>query len=70
MADFADKASELQAAEIEASLAAAKKATGLARTGRCHNCDEEVEPEQIYCDGECAEEHEYILSRRRANGRR
>lgn len=70
MADAADKAAELQAAEIASSVKAASETTRLARTGKCHNCEDPVGPEQIYCDNECADDHAYMLDRLRANGRR
>ena len=38
--------------------------------GKCYNCGESVEGLRIYCDDECAEEHEWLLSRVKQNGNR
>ena len=58
MADDVDIASEHEAATLAAQIAAARvrRNTGLIPSGACHYCDTPVNPNQLFCDGECASE--------------
>lgn len=35
-------------------------------TGRCHNCDEYLDdPRKLFCDKDCAEDHEKLMRNKR-----
>lgn len=58
MADFADRASELQEQATEEALQRVKDCKPLRRTGRCHNCSEQVEPWETFCDEDCRDDYD------------
>lgn len=61
MADIVDQAEKYHEETLANALALnAKAVKALQPTGRCHFCDEEVEPRLRYCDSDCrdlAERH-------------
>jgi hypothetical protein len=60
-----DIASEREQLERDSLVAAIRKrpSSGLLPCGQCHWCDSAVQGQRIFCDGECADQHE--LMRRR-----
>lgn len=68
MSDLFDVASEVAEANLQASIQRAlaqAPESRLPANGKCHNCDEKVEPTLKYCDGHCRDDHE-IRTRARA----
>jgi hypothetical protein len=70
MANEGDLAAANEQFHLEVSLAQQQNrgAAGLKKKGICHYCSGPVKPEQLFCDEDCAEDHEYERRRRRANG--
>lgn len=66
-ADPVDKASAIEEESRQRAIAAARanaKPTILAK-GSCYNCEEPVEGKKLYCDADCATDHEkYLRSQR------
>lgn len=64
MADEADLANECVAQDLERAMrkqrmeAAALAAALQRRSGRCLNCEEDVEPGKRFCDEDCKEDFE------------
>lgn len=68
--DMLDQAADLVERERAALLAAhlqRVEAARLAPKGVCHNCEYEVEADEVFCDHECKADYEYIQKRREAN---
>ncbi len=69
-ADNLDIASDLQVAEVETRVAAARLSLAKGREIRpkekCHACDEQFETgsKKLFCDGECASFYETYVKRR------
>lgn len=71
-ADPADRASHEEALGLEMALAAARQRLTTARvlpvTGKCHNCDEQLDQGERFCDGDCRDDYDHRMKRRAANG--
>ncbi len=55
--DDADIAGEQEEAMRLEALRKVMAVKPLTYTGYCHNCQEEVEPEKRFCDGECGKDY-------------
>lgn len=55
--DDADRARKFQEQDLQRALDSRPAHSPLPRTGRCHWCDEDVGPEQVYCDQWCESDH-------------
>lgn len=68
MADFGDEASVINEAHLAASIAAQKqRAVKLHPKGRCHYCDEKLDPQSkniIFCDIDCRDDYEHMMKRK------
>jgi len=53
VADDADRAAKQQQEEIDRALATRRDRVGLLYTGRCHNCEENVDVPNRFCDSDC-----------------
>lgn len=58
MADIIDLANDRAEEILEDALKKAKR-EALVPTGRCHNCDETIQPGQRFCDTDCRDDWEY-----------
>ena len=58
MADDADRAQDQIEAELAHARSAAQTKLKLLPMGQCHNCDEPLRGEKLFCDQECAEDFE------------
>lgn len=68
MADDADKAAEIQA-EVNRSAASYRRPeSGVQPEGYCHACGEDIGPGRLFCNGDCADEHERMERQRRNHG--
>lgn len=58
MADPADIAAKLQ--QMHNDLAAAKRRPGpdIRPNGHCHYCGEDILAPKLYCDSDCADDHD------------
>lgn len=60
MSDFVDNSDiieeKLKAQRI-AAIRQQASAQNLPRIGKCHWCDEPVEPVKVFCDADCAHDH-------------
>ncbi|CAA0365262.1 conserved hypothetical protein [Alteromonas alvinellae] len=66
-ADPVDKASAIEEESRQRAIAAARanaKPTLLAK-GSCHNCEEPVEDQKLFCDADCATDYEKYLRAQR-----
>lgn len=70
IADPVDRASHEEQIALDAAIRAAreKKVPQLKAIGRCYNCDEELEGDQRFCDGDCRDDYDHRMNRRRLNG--
>lgn len=67
MADIIDDANEQAELALAFSLRARKPT--LAPTGCCYNCDAELAIDRpLFCDGDCARDHERRTSAKARNG--
>lgn len=69
-ADIYDQASELEAKERDAAIAAVRDTPATPRTGRCHWCDEQIANDGVYCDSACQADHSKALQAAKRNGLR
>lgn len=60
MADIADLAQEDMERDAPYILAASKKPAGPAPCGMCHNCEEPIAPETLFCDPDCRADWERV----------
>ena len=59
MSDIIDEASATEALYLADALARQQKsATRLQHTGKCHWCEADIDT-GIFCDADCAADHEY-----------
>jgi len=56
-----ERAEEAMRLQLEMRLRAITSAQTEPYTGRCLNCDEEIDIARRYCDRDCAEDHELRL---------
>lgn len=68
MADIADIADEMNEHHLAASLAALKKSSIVLRPkGRCHYCDEDLDPDadnKLFCDADCRDDYDKHIARK------
>lgn len=65
-ADPIDKASQIEEESRQRAIAAARANTfKLPAKGQCYNCDEPLEGKKLYCDADCATDHEKYLRAQR-----
>jgi len=67
MADDADRADRLIENHLRLALSQRSKDT-LPRTGFCHSCEAEVQPEALFCDGDCKDDYERAARAQSRNG--
>lgn len=66
MADQFDRASELEELHRQQSIQAALlKSRELRPVGRCHNCLDQVDTGQLFCNADCSADHEHRLRMQR-----
>jgi hypothetical protein len=64
--DVSDRAdSEIESSIQEAMYQASKKSANLKPNGICHYCQETVEGLQLFCDSDCATDHDKLINRSR-----
>lgn len=57
--DAGDYSVKLQEEQLQRSLADVRRNLHqLPHVGRCHNCSEEVEPWELFCDTDCQQDHD------------
>lgn len=72
MADVADMSDFFVTAEVGSGVEVSRLRLlkrELDPNGRCHYCTEPVDPNRVYCDGECAAADAYEKKRREELGR-
>jgi hypothetical protein len=65
--DVLDFAAELTQREIDSRLAEHKaraEVNKIVPKGYCHNCDEELEGSETFCDSFCVEDYEWRTKRK------
>lgn len=69
MADDVDVASENELFNIELAKRNMKaNAVQLVSTGCCHNCEEPVSDQQLFCDADCRDDWDKEQAAKRRNG--
>lgn len=68
MADIADDADRLLAAELHFAFNSRKR-QALPLTGECHYCEGDVPAGHLFCDKECAEAWEHLQQSHTRAGR-
>lgn len=65
MADIADMAQQFENQRLAEALDARRHAVQVTPTGFCHNpvCGDDVDDGKLYCDRQCALQHERIDKR-------
>ena len=58
MPDEFDRASELETAEREARLQAARNKPTMPAVRACYNCGERLNPGLLFCDRDCRDDYE------------
>lgn len=69
--DDADRSDQRIAETVEAAILQARSAPTLRPRGRCHFCDEQVEPTLLFCDMDCRDDfgnEEEAMKRMGRNG--
>ncbi|MDT3707440.1 MAG: hypothetical protein ROZ09_11480 [Thiobacillus sp.] len=56
MADEIDRASEIETAERDARVAAARGRPSMPAVGACYNCGEEIGRGLVFCDIDCRDD--------------
>jgi len=59
MADEADRAQQFEQIQLAQSLAF-RQNESLPRNGRCHNCDESLPQDALFCDEACEQDYERL----------
>lgn len=58
MADEIDMANEMADLHLKTALANVRAQPKLPPKGECYYCESKVEGEKLYCDADCASDHE------------
>lgn len=61
MADMLDHASEIEQLQRDAAIAEAVERANKSRMTpclKCYNCEETIQPEQLFCDADCSADYE------------
>ena len=59
MADEADRAQQFEQIQLAQSLAF-RRDESLPRVGRCHNCNEPLPPDALFCDDACEQDYQRL----------
>ncbi|MHB1539736.1 MAG: hypothetical protein ACYCST_02180 [Acidimicrobiales bacterium] len=59
MADEADRAQQFEQIQLAQSLAF-RQNESLPRKGRCHNCNELLPPDALFCDDACEQDFQRL----------
>ncbi len=67
MADQLDQASDLEELQRQQSIAAHLATTDqrMKSTGQCHNCQEELQGDTLFCDSDCRDDYDKRTRARR-----
>lgn len=71
MADDADAATDIEELARQSAIAQARARLShrqITPRGKCHACDADVTPKQLFCDGECASDWEWVQQGLRRKG--
>lgn len=65
--DICDQADELIQMSISRKISEIRSEKALQATGKCLNCDEQVES-GLFCDPDCRDDYDFRLKRGKVNG--
>ena len=63
MSDILEKSAEHQELILQSLITAKKSTGGITPNGKCHYCLEEVASPKLFCDGDCATDHDRLTDK-------